>query len=108
MATSEEYKAYVMDLLNPLLSVRARKMFGGVGVYADEVMFGLISSEDVLYFRTMDSNRDDYLSADMSQFKHMPYYEVPADVLDDSDLLKIWADKSVAAAQEAKQKKGKK
>ena len=47
----------LLDLLAPLgEGVRARKMFGGYGIYKDDLMFGLVA-EDRLYLRTDDETR---------------------------------------------------
>ena len=45
MAISAEYKAFVAEQLEPLGPVRIRNMFGGAGVYCDDLMFGLIAGE---------------------------------------------------------------
>lgn len=88
-------------------------MFGGVGIYASERFFALIAN-DVLYFKVDDSNRGDFEARGMGPFlpfgderDKMQYYEVPADLLDDPDALRPWAEKSIAIAA-AKRKKGRK
>jgi DNA transformation protein len=88
-------------------------MFGGVGIYAAERFFALIAN-DVLYFKVDDSNRADFEARGMGPFRpfgddrdKMQYYEVPADLLDDPDALRPWAEKSIACAA-AKRKKGRK
>ena len=104
MAVSEEYLDYVVDQLGCIGEVTAKKMFGGVGLYHNELFFGLIAS-DVLYFKVDDENRPAYLTAGASPFQpygdessSMSYYEVPVDVLEDVDRLRTWARASVAAA----------
>jgi len=104
MAVSEEYLDYVIDQLGCIGEVTAKKMFGGVGLYHNELFFGLIAS-DVLYFKVDDENRPAYLKAQAKPFQpygdesySMSYYEVPIDVLEDIDQLRTWARASVAAA----------
>jgi DNA transformation protein and related proteins len=102
MPVSREYLEYIIDLLHVLGPVNARRMFGGAGIYNDGVFFSLIA-DDVLYFKVDDGNRQDYTDAGMGPFKPsgtyaMSYYEVPVGVLEDSDDLKEWATKAVAAA----------
>ncbi len=91
-------------------SLRARRMFGGVGLYSGEQFFGIVAF-DRLWFKVDDSNRADYQARGMDAFKPfadrpttMSYFEVPADLLDDSEELRIWAVRSVAIARHAKKK----
>jgi DNA transformation protein len=55
-----------------------------------------------------DSNRQDFDNRGIANFKSsskkkgMPYREVPADVLEDKSMLKIWADKAVGEALKGK------
>ena len=99
MATSPDYKAFVLELLTPIYPVTARNMFGGVGIYADDLMCALITSEDELYFKADDENRTDYDAVEAQQFMTMPYFAVPAEVLEDMDALSIWFDNARAAAK---------
>ena len=105
MASSPEFVAYVVDLLHPNYPITTRKMFGGVGIFCEYGMCALITSDDVLYFKVDDNNRADYEAAGMAEFESMPYYQIPADVLESSQDLGIWLGKSIAAAKAAKKKK---
>lgn len=107
MATSPEYRDYIIDLLSPLHPIRTRNMFGGVGIFDDDRMFALITSGDELYFKADDTNRPDYEAADMPRFHRMPYYQVPPDITEDSQQLKNWLDKSVDVARRSPKKKKK-
>jgi DNA transformation protein len=104
MSFSEEYLDYILDQLKPIGTVTARKMFGGVGLYLNNVFFALID-EDTLYFKVDDSNRPDYEATGMGPFKPfgeksytMQYYEVPVDVLEDKEKLGVWANKALTVA----------
>jgi len=101
MPVSPEYLDYIIDQLKAFGPVTAKRMFGGAGLYHHGVFFGLVA-DDVLYFKVDDGNRQDYIDAGMGPFKPfgsyaMGYYEVPADVLEDSDDLVLWAKKAVGA-----------
>lgn len=107
MPVSEGFRAFVLDQLEGLGGVRARAMFGGVGLYAGDLFFGIIAG-DTLYFKVDDTNRADYEAAGMSRFKPYPdrsetmaYYQVPAGVLEEADELATWARRAcrVAAAR---------
>jgi DNA transformation protein len=107
MAVSADYLAYILDQLAPFSRVTARRMFGGVGLYADGFFFALI--EDTLYFKVDDSNRQDFEARGCKRFEFimekggtrtvsMSYYQVPEEVIEDSDELRTWARKALAVA----------
>lgn len=108
MPVSPEFRAYVLEQLACLGGISARGMFGGVGIYLNDVFFALISN-DALYFKVDESNRADYEAAGMGPFKPyrnkkttMPYYEVPVSVLEDVDHLTAWARKAYAVAADTR------
>jgi DNA transformation protein len=105
MPADVEFMEKVTGLLSPLGDISSRPMFGGYGVFCGSNMFALISGA-ALYFKADDSNKDMYIQAGSKQYKPMPYYEVPDQILSNSDKLKEWAKLSIAAASKAK--KGKK
>ena len=114
MPVSADYLAYVVDQFAPFAKLATRRMFGGMGLYWDELFIGLID-DDVLFLKVDDSNRDQYIARGCKAFQPMPdvssmnYYQVPEDVLEDSDELKHWARQSHAiAAQQALAKSSKK
>ena len=83
-------------------------MFGGVGIYAAELFFALLD-EDTLYFKVDDATRPQFEERGMTPFRPygedgevMGYYEVPADVLEDPEMLGAWVQAAVAAARRAK------
>lgn len=106
MSVSADYLAYVIDQFAPFAKLVSRRMFGGVGLYADGLFFGLLD-DDTLYLKVDDSNRDDYVSRGCQPFRplkndpdaySMSYFQVPQDVLEDSATLRLWARKSLAIA----------
>jgi DNA transformation protein len=108
MRVTDGFRAFVLEQLSGVKALRARAMFGGVGLYAGDVFFGIVAA-DVLYLRVDDSNRRKFEAAGMTPFKPyvdrrpmtMSYYQVPASVLEDSDKLAAWARGSVRAAERA-------
>jgi len=99
---------FVDDLLERverLGALRARKMFGGTGIYCDGVFFALVA-DGVLYFKVDEGNLADFERAGMARFRPFPersdasmgYYEVPLDVLEQPARLLAWARKALAAA----------
>ena len=73
MPVSASFRAFVLDQLRRAVrGIRARSMFGGVGIYAGDLFFALIA-DDTLYFKVDDSNRPDFVAQGMRPF--MPYGE---------------------------------
>jgi DNA transformation protein and related proteins len=105
MTVSSSFLAYVVEQLAGLGGVRSKRMFGGVGLYCDELFFGLLD-EDVLYLKVDDSNRDDFTAHGMQPFQpfrekpeySMSYYQVPAETIEDAEDLVRWARKAVRVA----------
>ena len=107
MAVSEEYRLYILNQLNAFGNVEEKRMFGGVGLFRDGLMFGKIGGK-TLYFKVDDDNRAAYEEAGMKAFhsaskkKGMPYWEVPVDVIKDAKELAKWAEDAYQAAIRAK------
>ena len=102
MPVSNDYLEYLLDLLEDWGGVTARRMFGGAGLYKSGKMFGLVA-DDVLYLKVDDSNRYQYERAGSRPFKPYPgkpvtmsYWEVPAEIMEDSQLLTLWSERSLA------------
>ena len=110
MPVSPSYRQFVVDLLERVRpGIRAKSMFGGVGLYAGELFFALIA-RNTLYFKVDDVNRGDFLARGMGPFlpfgderEVMQYYEVPADVLEDNEALGLWLEQAVAVARRARE-----
>ena len=108
---------FVQDLFGPLGPVRIRRMFGGAGIYAGEVMFGLIDDETI-YLKT-DAGLQAELAAEGSvawvysrapgKWEETSYWRLPEAALDDPDQASAWARKALAVAEaKAAQKKPRK
>ena len=91
------------DLLGGISGVRSRAMFGGYGVYKNDTIFAIIV-EDELYFKVGDLNRKDYERAGSEPFVYtakgnkkvaMSYWKVPAEAMEDLQVLEEWAEKSL-------------
>jgi DNA transformation protein and related proteins len=101
---SADYLQYVLEQLAPLGEVRAQRMFGGVGLYCEEVFFALLS-EDTLYLRVDEAGRAEFAARGMQPFRPLAgraevsqtYYEVPAEVLEDGGSLSSWSRRAMAA-----------
>ena len=107
MRVTDGFRAFVLEQLAGVESVRARAMFGGVGLYANDVFFGILAA-DTLYLKVDDSTRGRYEAEGMTAFQPyadrpttMAYHQVPARVLEDGDELTAWARASVRVAARA-------
>jgi DNA transformation protein len=117
MAVSRQLERYLTEQLEVAGAVTSRRMFGGVGLYLDGVFCGIISPDSgQLYLRVDDTNLPDYEAAGSRPFRPfknkatvMSYYEVPEEVVEDPEELRLWARKARAAAERAtKSKKSRK
>lgn len=112
MTASPGFMAHVADCLSTFGPVTFRRMFGGAGVYADGLMFGLIDA-DVLHFKVDEETRAAYRAEGTGPFtymtKHGPgsletYWRVPERLYDDPDEMADWARRAVAVARRAASK----
>ena len=114
MAMNPEFRDYLLDQMEPLGPVQARRMFGGGGLFLDGIMFGLVA-DDVLYLKADDVNRAAFEEKSMGPFTYekkgreapvaLSYFEAPPDVLDDPEELCQWARRAWEAARRAGDKK---
>ena len=111
MAVSPSFRAYVLEQLDGVRQVTDRRMFGGIGLYAAEVFFGVLDN-DTLFFKVNDETRPRYEQHGMPPFAPMPgqapmrgYYQVPASVLEDAGQLTSWATEAIAVGATAPAKK---
>ena len=104
---------FVLELLEPLGGVTARRMFGGGGLFRDGLMFAIID-DDTLFMKVDDGNRPAFEAASARPFTYrrnkrtiaMSYYEAPPGLFDDGDEFCAWARAACEAALRARDKKG--
>lgn len=100
MSTRNDYVDYLLEQLAPLAmlgTLKAKRMFGGHGLYLDDVMFGLVS-DDTLYLKADAGNRATFNARDMPPFVYsrqgkpvaLSFRAPPAEAFDDpADLLAL-------------------
>jgi len=92
----ESFKDFVLDQLQELDAVEARRMFGGYGLYRDETFFGILH-KGRLYFKIDETTVKEYRKRKMKPFrpnaKQMlkSYYQVPVEIIEDVERLADWA-----------------
>jgi DNA transformation protein len=105
-----ELIAHLLDLLQPLGEVRARRMFGGYGLYLGNRMFGLVA-EGTLYLKVDADSERDYAEAGLPCFSYLrqgrpvkihSFRQAPADALELGDELCRRAGRAVQAARRSR------
>ena len=110
MAVSQEFIDYILDQLSEFGDVYAKRMFGGVSFYLDGQIFGMIGG-DVFRLKVGDANQGDFEKEGMTAFfpygdeRSMPYWEVPARILENKTDLATWAAKALDIARQKKKKR---
>jgi DNA transformation protein len=107
MPVTDGFLAFVLEQLDPIGPIVTKRMFGGVGVYAGDLFFALVSG-DVLYLKGDNDTRGRREAAGARPFQPFPdrprgtgkmqYYSVPAAILEDDDKLIAWAKEAVSIA----------
>lgn len=98
---ADSFKDFVLDQLGQIPQLGCKAMFGGHGLYQRETFFGIIH-KGRLYLKTNGVTQSAYAAHGMQPFrpngkqllKH--YYEVPVDILEDAEQLKVWAHRAIA------------
>ena len=98
--------AELLDDLQPLGNVTSKKMFGGHGVFLDDVMFALIDSAGRCFLWANETTAVPFAAAGSDRHGRMPYWEIPPAVRSDTDVLLDWARTAAAAAYAKKRKPG--
>ncbi|WP_428493716.1 TfoX/Sxy family protein [Rhodopila sp.] len=113
MRPADHLTAHLLELLIPLGPVSARPMFGGVGLFLEGRMFGLIA-RDELFLKVGDANRPMYEAAGEAPFSYptrngthtiTSYWRCPPDLLDEAETFQTWARQAVEAALAAARRK---
>lgn len=112
MARDESFVDDLVDRLGSLGEVRARRMFGGHGLWCDDVFFGVVD-EGVVYLRVDEMTVEAYRAAGSAPFQPIPdkppmggYYELPLGVLEHDGELRAWSARALEAARRHAARKG--
>lgn len=97
MSVSDADIAFATDLLSGLGPISTRKMFGGLGIYRDGVIFALVSSDGQLFIKATGDLAEQLQAEGAVQFHSMPYWSMPDAALDDPAASVAWAQQSLSA-----------
>jgi len=98
---------YIVELFAAFGAVQARSMFGGAGLYADGVMFGLVS-DGKIYLKADAATSPHFVGEGCQPFEYgtrtgkravMSYWRLPDRLYDDPDELAQWAKRALTVAQ---------
>ena len=107
MVASDSFAEFLQEQLAPLGRVTLRRMFGKSGVFCDGVMLGIVS-DNMLYLRVDDLNRDAFAEAASTpplnyakkgSVIDLSYWRAPERLFDEPDELVAWARLALAAAR---------
>lgn len=113
MPVTPEYRKEVEAHLARICPLRSKAMFGGVGLYSEEILFGIID-DDKTYFKVDEQNIQDYKHEGMGPWEvtagqiNQGYYQVPQKVIDSDMVLADWVVAAVGVAQRKAANKKKK
>ncbi len=108
MPSSAEFCDYLLELLEPLGAVHAKRMFGGYALYCGAAAFAIVF-DDTLYLKTDERNRAAFKAEGCAPFTYtakgraiaLSYFAPPEHLLEDGDELCAWARGAVDAALRA-------
>ena len=104
-----EFVEFLRETLSVIGEIRARKMFGGHGLFCNDLMIGLVA-DDTLYLKVDRESAPLFVERGSTPFEymkngkamHMSYYLAPEEIYDDPDEAKHWASLAYAAAVRSK------
>lgn len=110
-----EFVEFLHEVFEPFGPIRSRKMFGGHGIFHQDLMFALVA-DDELYIKADVDSIPEFKRRELGPFefnaggeiKTMNYYRAPEEIFDDPDAALYWAQLGFDAAVRAQRTKAKK
>lgn len=111
---SQELLQHSLELLAPLGSLRSRRMFGGYGIYVDDLFIAIIAFEQ-LYLKADAQTRPQFERAGCAPFQYerdgktatLGYFVAPEEAMESPALMERWGRLAIGAALRARAKKTK-
>ena len=110
MTGKDAFANYCAELLSPLGPVRVKRMFGGHGVYVDDLFVAIVVGE-TLYLKADAQTVGRFEAAGCAPFTYtakgnrkvsMSYRAAPVEAMDSPALMRPWAELAVQAALRAR------
>ena len=104
----DHFVEHCLELIAPFGHARARRMFGGHGVYVDGLFIGIVAA-DRLYLKVDATSRVRFEAAGCEPFVYdakshsisLGYFSVPDEALDSANAMQAWARLALEAASRA-------
>ena len=115
MTVSADAIEQAKELFAPFGEIRVRRMFGGAGVYCDDLFFAILDGA-AIYLKVDDETRAAFEARGQEPFRYetragdvgvMSYYAAPDDLYDDDAALREWTTLALDAARRAAQRAAK-
>jgi DNA transformation protein and related proteins len=112
MSQGRDFVDYAIELLGPFGTVNARRMFGGHGIFLDDLMFAIVH-DDMLWFKTDELSRAAFEATGSEPFSYsrsgktatLGFHRAPVDALESPAAALPWARSAYAAALRARGKR---
>lgn len=109
MASTSELVDHCLELLAPLGAARSRRMFGGHGLYVDDLFVAIVAF-DQLYLKTDATTRPRFEAAGCRPFVYdsqgkavsLGYFTAPDDAMESPAYMQPWGRLALEAALRAK------
>lgn len=114
MKKASEFVEHLNEVFRLFGPIRSRSMFGGHGVYHQELMIGLVA-DDTLYLKADALSAPSFDEAGCLPFEYtkngatmkMSYFSAPIEIYDDPEAAKVWALRAYEAALRSRNKASK-
>lgn len=99
MTVRDAFAGYCGELFAPLGAVRVKRMFGGHGIYVDELFIAIVAGE-TLFLKTDAETKPRFEAAGCKPFEYsakdrgkvsLSYWSAPAEAMDSPALMRPWA-----------------
>ena len=105
---------FIVELFAPFGRVTIRRLFGGAGLFAEGLMFGLVF-DGAIFLKVDETSIPDFAREGSEPFVYtrakskgrvgrasLSYWRLPERLYDDPDELAVWAARALAIAQHKK------
>jgi len=108
------FQGFLAELFEPVGGVSFRKMFGGIGIFREGLMFALVA-DDTLYLKADDTTSVDFKAEGCGTFIYhgkdrpvaMQYWRLPERLYDEPEEFRQWALNAFDVGERARAEKPK-
>lgn len=109
---NNEFVTYIIDIMQVIGPVQAKRMFGAHGIFVENQMFALVAN-NILYLKADDETVGDFREKGLEKFKYkkqgkefsISYYQAPEEAMENSEIMMLWGNKALSSALRAAAKK---